>query len=545
MADVRHSGTPDHLAGGNLLPEGWVRTQLHTISEIVTGKTPSKKEPGYFNGKIPFIKPGDILDQGLLSTVEDSLSDEGAGQVPNIPEGSIVVTCIGNLGRCAITTKRSATNQQINGVVPVADVNLWFLYYQIRTLKEWMLTESSATTVTIINKSKFSQAPIALPPLAEQKVIAEKLDTLLAQVDTTKARLERIPDIIKRFRQSVLAAAVSGKLTKTISTQLVDREIVKFEDILRDKKHLSYGVLKPGDFDPNGVPMLRVMDIGEWGSYNDTEVFKIDPSLANEYKRTTLETGDIVLSVMATIGRPAIVPRELHGANVNRALAVIKLRGDILPEYIELQLLSPNFQSAFVEKQIGSAQKRINLSDLREFNIWIPEREKQVKIVSRVEELFAFADSIEQKAAAALERVNSLTQSILAKAFRGELTADWRTANPELICGDNSAEALLVKIHGERELLKKKPKRPNSKKKVGNQVTKKIIKVVDALVEAGKPLSGQQLLSAAGYPNDSNTQVLEQFFLDIRDSLSRKLIIQLERKDGEDWFSLPEIKAEK
>ena len=76
-------------------------------------------------------------------------------------------------------------------------------------------------------------------------------------------------------------------------------------------------------------------------------------------------------------------------------------------------------------------------------------------------------------------------------------------------------------------------------------MSKTIIKVVDALVEAGQPLSGQQLLSAAGYPNDSDTEALEQFFLDIRDSLSRKLIIQLERKDGEDWFSLPEIKAEK
>ena len=84
-----------------------------------------------------------------------------------------------------------------------------------------------------------------------------------------------------------------------------------------------------------------------------------------------------------------------------------------------------------------------------------------------VEELFAFADTIEQKAAAALERVNNLTQSILAKAFRGELTADWRAANPELISGDNSAEALLAKIQAEREALaldKKAVKKPRKKK---------------------------------------------------------------------------------
>ena len=84
----------------------------------------------------------------------------------------------------------------------------------------------------------------------------------------------------------------------------------------------------------------------------------------------------------------------------------------------------------------------------------LPTIEEQDEIVRRVEELFAFADSIEQKTNASLERANKLTQSILAKAFRGELTSDWRAANPELISGENSAEALLAKIKAEREALK-------------------------------------------------------------------------------------------
>jgi type I restriction enzyme S subunit len=454
MADVRHSGTPDHLAGGNLLPEGWVRTQLHTISEIVTGKTPSKKEPGYFNGKIPFIKPGDILDQGLLSTVEDSLSDEGAGQVPNIPEGSIVVTCIGNLGRCAITTKRSATNQQINGVVPVADVNLWFLYYQIRTLKEWMLTESSATTVTIINKSKFSQAPIALPPLAEQKVIAEKLDTLLAQVDTTKARLERIPDIIKRFRQSVLAAAVSGKLTEEW------REENK--QLTAEKRPLSFaGKIIAGqspskhevNFEGRGEPYVTGPE--QWDGR------KILHHKWTEHPKRMAPEGSIFVTVKgagvgttfpgcyAAIGRDvyAFVPNE----SMNRTYILLAIQASAEEVVLKAKGLIPG----------------LTKSDIIDHDVYIPKLEEQLEIVRHVEELFAFADTIEQKAAAALERVNNLTQSILAKAFRGELTADWRAANLELISGDNSAEALLAKIQAEREALalEKKEAKKNRKKK--------------------------------------------------------------------------------
>lgn len=78
--------------------------------------------------------------------------------------------------------------------------------------------------------------------------------------------------------------------------------------------------------------------------------------------------------------------------------------------------------------------------------------------VRSVEELFAFADKVEAQVNAAQTRVNNLTQSILAKAFRGELTADWRTANPELICGENSAEALLKRIKAERAAMGKKSK---------------------------------------------------------------------------------------
>ena len=541
MENSRHS-----RAGGNPLPEGWCFSQISDVSLKASQRKPDDEE------SFVYVDIGSInRDLKIIESPQKLLGKEAPSRARKvIKQGDVLVSLTRpNLNAVALVSGEFDDQIASTGFEVIHPLLVDSRYiFALTKSKEFVDSISGAVQGALYPAAKSSDVQaycFPLPPLAEQKVIAEKLDTLLAQVDTTKARLERIPDIIKRFRQSVLAAAVSGKLTETISTQLVNQEVVKFEDILRDKKHLSYGVLKPGDFDPNGVPMLRVMDIGEWGSYNDTEIFKIDPSLANEYKRTTLETGDIVLSVMATIGRPAVVPRELHGANVNRALAVIKLRGDVLPKYIELQLLSPHFQSAFVEKQIGSAQKRINLSDLREFNIWIPEREKQAQIVSRVEELFVFADSIEQKAAAALERVNNLTQSILAKAFRGELTANWRAANPELISGDNSAEALLAKIQAERELLKKKPKRPNSKKKVGNQVSKKIIKVVDALVGAGKPLSGQQLLGAAGYPNDSDTEALERFFLDIRESLSRKLMVQLERRDGEDWFSLPKIKSEK
>jgi type I restriction enzyme S subunit len=90
-------------------------------------------------------------------------------------------------------------------------------------------------------------------------------------------------------------------------------------------------------------------------------------------------------------------------------------------------------------------QPNINAQTIKSIKLNLPVIEEQTEIVRRVEELFAFADQIEQ-------RVNHLTQAILAKAFRGELTAEWREQNPDLISGENSAAALLARIQAEQKL---------------------------------------------------------------------------------------------
>ena len=99
---------------------------------------------------------------------------------------------------------------------------------------------------------------------------------------------------------------------------------------------------------------------------------------------------------------------------------------------------------------------------MRTFQCKLPNKEEQNEIVRRVEQLFAYADTIEQQAKAAKARVDKLTQAILAKAFRGELTADWRAANPDLISGDHSAAALLARIQAERAAAK--PRKRATKK---------------------------------------------------------------------------------
>ena len=430
------------------LPEGWEYSQLLKLGTIVTGKTPSTKDVDNFGGNVPFIKPGDLDKGGFITKTSDTLTESGLLTVPKLPVNAIVVTCIGNLGKVGITTKISATNQQINSFICNENLNFKFLYYQICTLKPWLENESSATTIAIVNKGKFSKAPISIPSLAEQKIIADKLDTLLAQVDSTKARLEHIPQMLKRFRQAVLAAAVSGKL---ISTNSEENKLTRLGKIAKD---IRYGTSKKCSEDKGNVAVLRIPNIGM--GYIINHNLKYADFDSKELHSLSLEKGDLLLirsnGSVDLVGKVAVISEN----DVKYLFAgyLIRIRIDqekAIPHYISLCLQSPQLRQVIENiARSTSGVNNINSKELASLELPLPLLSEQTEIVRRVEQLFAYADGIEKQVHNALERVNNLTQSILAKAFRGELTAQWRAENPDLISGENSAQALLAKIQQQR-----------------------------------------------------------------------------------------------
>ena len=123
-------------------------------------------------------------------------------------------------------------------------------------------------------------------------------------------------------------------------------------------------------------------------------------------------------------------------------------------KFLLLYLRSKEFRQQFFAGETGGVnQGNVGSGHIKSCIVKLPTIEEQTEIVSRVEQLFTYTGQIEQRVKDAQARVNHVTQAILAKAFRGELTADWRAQNPELISGENSAEALLAKIKTERQTI--------------------------------------------------------------------------------------------
>ncbi|MCZ5483852.1 restriction endonuclease subunit S [Escherichia coli] len=322
-------------------------------------------------------------------------------------------------------------------------LNKQFAYYALLNITEALKASAHGVAMPHITKAGMEAWEIQLPPISEQKIIAEKLDTLLAQVESTKARLEQIPQILKRFRQAVLGAAVSGKLTEdwrdnSSLSGWIEGKLGEFI------KKPSYGTSSKSNKE-GLIPVLRMGNL-QGGKLDWTDlVYTSDTIEIEKYK---LEYNDVLFNRTNSpelVGKTAIYKSEQPAIYAGYLIRVQCLP-DLNPDYLNYHLNSIlGRQYCYSVKSDGVSQSNINAQKLIAYPITVPPLPEQHEIVRRVEQLFAYADTIEKQVNNALARVNNLTQSILAKAFRGELTAQWRAENPELISGENSAAALLEK----------------------------------------------------------------------------------------------------
>jgi type I restriction enzyme S subunit len=448
------------------LPKKWVECNLSDVFEIVTGNTPSKSFPEYYGGNIPWVKPGDINKSVEIFQTEEFLSDKGFEKSRKIPKDSVMVTCIGNLGNVAIAGIELATNQQINTIVITHDlINKKYVYYRSLTFKKWLVENSTSTTISMVNKSNFEKLIFLLPPLAEQNRIVTKLDTLFAQLEAIKASMTTIPLLLKDFRQQVLTQAVTGKLTeewrKGKKIDLID---VKTElnsnyflhPIPEKWKHTivgNIGKVKGGKRLPKGdelvnkntgLPYIRARDLKRGTVLTDKLMF-LKPETQIQIKNYIVSKGDLYITIVgAKIGDAGIIPLEMHGANLTEnAAKITELRDFVFNEYISIWLRGTICQSNIQETIMSAAQGKLALTRINHLPVYLPPLQEQQEIVSRVESLFSKADAIEQQYKSLKEKIDTLPQALLYKAFKGELT--------EQLDSDGDARDLLKKIQELKE----------------------------------------------------------------------------------------------
>jgi type I restriction enzyme S subunit len=190
---------------------GWISATLGEAFITSTGSTPPKSNSGFYGQFMPLVKPPELLDS-TLDSAEDGLSEAGAQVARTLPANSILVSCIGNLGKIGMNTVPVAFNQQINAIHPAPGKALpEFMFYQTLggRFREQLEALASGTTVPIVNKSKFNSIEIVLPPLTEQQRIVTLLDEAFDGIATAKAHAEKNLQNARAIFESHLDAVLS------------------------------------------------------------------------------------------------------------------------------------------------------------------------------------------------------------------------------------------------------------------------------------------------------------------------------------------------
>ncbi len=456
-------------------PAGWAALQLGClIASNTGGGTPSKQNPSYWNGSIPWASVKDVQsDKYLVATIdsitEEGLKDSSSNLIP--PNRLIVVTRMG-LGKLAINTISVAINQDLRAIEPTTALDLDFAYLLFKSLK----MVGSGVTVKGITVDKLHAIPVVLPPLAEQKRIVAKVDELMALCDRLEAQqqeretrhaalarasLARFADAPTPanlpflfhpsyaippadLRKSILTLAVQGKLVHRIESEGLAADILKQagvseeppEDVPELPTHWIWARLgsittrMDSGWSPACIPEPAAE--GEWGvlkttavqtlQYQEVQNKALPPNLEPRPEHEVMD-GDILFTRAGPMNRVGI----LCVARPTRKKLIISdkiirfhLVVGIDPDFAALSM-NAGFSSTVVEGlKSGMAASQVNISQpkLRSVPIPIPPLAEQRRIVAKVEQLMALVDALEQKLAASRATAANLLSALVA-----ELTA--------------------------------------------------------------------------------------------------------------------------
>jgi len=190
------------------VPKEWEVVKLGEVGNIITGNTPSKNNKEYWdNGTIDFIKPPDLQNQKIV-TFSEKISNSAVRKARIVNKGTILVSCIGIIGRVGLSLKSLAFNQQINAIVPNENIYNQFLFYVIQVQQKQIENLASFTTVPIVSKAKFSTVKIPLPPLPVQQKIASILSAIDEKIQAEETKKKALEDLFR----SLLSHLMSGKI---------------------------------------------------------------------------------------------------------------------------------------------------------------------------------------------------------------------------------------------------------------------------------------------------------------------------------------------
>lgn len=390
----------------------WRDTTLGDIAEIVSGATPKTSVEQYWGGGVPWVTPTDLSGLGgvYIDSTARTLTTAGLKSCASslLPANSILLSSRAPIGLVAINAVPVATNQGFKSLVPDhSQVDSKFLYWWLRHHRVQLEAMGNGATFKEVSKRTVASVPISLPPVEEQRRIA--------------AVLEAANELIIKRR---LALTMFDTLSQAIFIDMFGDTVPKdsewpvecLADVVAKGTTITYGIVQAGDEFPGGVPYIRSCDIVD-GRIQVDGLRHANPAIERKFPRSRIRSGEVVMSIRATVGPTAMVPDELDGTNLARAIARISPGDEIDGTYLLVYLRSDTAQR-WIQKQVkGATFREITLKRLRELPVLIPPLGLQHEFAETCKRAVQLRASLEDS----LNQLDGLFASLQQRAFRGEL----------------------------------------------------------------------------------------------------------------------------
>ncbi len=376
------------------------------VRKMATGKTPPTAQSEYFNGDINWYTPADITNKLFLNGSSRKISQKALSDKKAVvfEPNTLLITCIGNIGRVGITSGITSSNQQITGLTFNNEIDPQFAFYFFQFIQPELEQKANNAVVPILNNAGLREIKIRFPNIRKQKEIAH----ILSQVDNAQQQRKVANGLTEQFLQSTFLSLFGDPVRneKGWEVRTVDKLIANGEKI-------SYGVVQPGDDNRNGIPVIRVGDFSGM-TISNSKLKRIDPIIESKYTRTRINGSEILIACVGSIGKVALVDETQVGYNIVRAVARISPNEkEINRFYLAYYLSTPLVQSYFTNETKTVAQPTLNIKQIEATEILLPP----LKLQQQFAAIVAQTEALRQRQRAHAAELEEMFQGLLQRYF--------------------------------------------------------------------------------------------------------------------------------
>jgi type I restriction enzyme S subunit len=385
--------------------------KIGDFANVITGGTPSTLKNEYWqDGDIPWLNSGE-LNQDIVTFSSNFITSEGLknSAAKLMPPETVLIALTGaTTGKIGYLTFEACANQSVTGILPSKRHFPKFLYYYLNSIRNRVLKDSYGGAQPHISQGYVKNLKIPLPPLEAQK----KISAILDKADELRQNDKKILKKYDKLAQSVFLEMFGDPVRNEKRW-----EIIKFYQLVSNDCPLTYGIVQPGDEFNDGTIIVRPVDlVGKFVSTD--ELKRIDPAISGKYKRTILKGNELLLSVRGSVGSLSYATEDLKGANVTRGIVPIWANSSMANiDFIYGLFSNLRFKKKLQDLSKGATLIQLNLSDLRELEVIHPPLELQNKFSKIIIDI----DCQRQLTQQSIQKSEDLFQSLLQRAFRGEL----------------------------------------------------------------------------------------------------------------------------